>query len=102
MHGGLNGVSEDPVVYPGKGIEDGRETHLLGRTRKPREIHPVSEGLKELHQILPFSLRQAQVHVLIIVIDDIVEGLKAAIMVKTTALSTPQSSKWCSPIHVRG
>ena len=73
-----------------------------GAFPNPDRTAPHSEGLKELHQILPFSLRQAQVHVLIIVIDDIVEGLKAAIMVKTTALSAPQSSKRCGPIHVRG
>ena len=59
------------------------------------------ERFHKLDQFLSFLWGQSEVEVLVIMLNDLVKGLEAAVVVETTALPAPQSSKRSGAIHVR-
>jgi hypothetical protein len=64
-----------------------------GRTENPAcftfLVRTALERFHELGQFLPFLGGQSQVEVLVIVLDDLLQGLEAAVVVETTALTAP-------------
>lgn len=47
------------------------------------------QRLEEFHEILGFPVSQLKLEMLVIVLNDLVEGLEAAVVVETTALAAP-------------